>query len=410
MSSGGALKGLKVVDLSRILAAPFAAQMLGDLGADVIKVERPGVGDDSRSYGPPFLPDADGRPTNDAAFYLSCNRNKRSIAVDHATLAGREVIKTLATQSDVLIENFRPGVLAKYGLDFASLSVLNPRLIYCSVTGFGQDGPYSTRPGYDGVFQAMSGLMSVSGLPDGVPGGGPMKVGVSMIDILAGLYAGNAILAALHQRDQITGNGTHIDMALLDCGVAALSHYVQNYLVSGNIPDRRGNGGFGGIPSQSFACADGDIFIVASTVKQFRSLSIVIGNPELADDPRFSSVQARITNRDALLVILDAILRTRPVADWLVALEAADVPVSPVNDVAAVFDNAQVKHRGMLQSVAHPFAGQIDLLRSPIRMGNGDNDLPSPPPGVGEHSDEILSELGYTSDGIATMRAEGAIA
>jgi crotonobetainyl-CoA:carnitine CoA-transferase CaiB-like acyl-CoA transferase len=409
MSSGGALKGVKVLDLSRILAAPFAAQMLGDLGADVVKVERPGAGDDSRSYGPPFLVDANGNPTDDAAFYLACNRNKRSIAVDHATEAGRAVIVALAKQSDILIENFRPGVLAKYKLDYASLSALNPRLIYCSITGFGQDGPYSTRPGYDGVFQAMSGLMSVSGLPDGVPGGGPMKVGVSMIDILAGLYAGNAILAALHQRDQITGKGAHIDMALLDCGVAALSHYAQNYFVSGKIPDRRGNGGFGGIPSQSFACADGDIFIVASTIKQFRALADVVGMPELAGDPRFSSVQARIANRDALLTILDGVLATRPVTHWLEALEAADVPVSPVNNVAAVFDNPQVKHRGLLQSVAHPVAGQINLLRSPIRMGNGDNGLPSPPPAVGEHTDDVLTELGYPAEQIGTMRADGAI-
>lgn len=409
MSSAGALKGVKVLDLSRILAAPFAAQMLGDLGADVVKVERPGAGDDSRSYGPPFLADADGNPTDDAAFYLSCNRNKRSIAVDHATKAGREVIVSLAKQSDILIENFRPGILAKYGLDYASLSEINPRLIYCSVTGFGQDGPYSTRPGYDGVFQAMSGLMSVSGLPDGVPGGGPMKVGVSMIDILAGLYAGNAILAALHQRDQTTGKGTHIDMALLDCGVAALSHYVQNYLVSGKIPDRRGNGGFGGIPSQSFRCADGDIFIVASTVKQFRALSKVVGMPELSDDIRFSTVQARISNRDALLAILDTVMLTRPVAGWLGALEAADVPVSPVNDIAAVFDNPQVKHRDLLQSVAHPVAGRIDLLRSPIRMNGAGDALPTPPPGIGEHTDDVLRELGYQTAQIAAMRAEGAI-
>ena len=407
--SSGALKGVKVLDLSRILAAPFAAQMLGDLGADVVKVERPGSGDDSRSYGPPFLTDANGNPTEDAAFYLACNRNKRSIAVDHATAAGRDIIVALARASDILIENFRPGVLAKYGLDHARLSALNPRLIYCSVTGFGQDGPYSTRPGYDGVFQAMSGMMSVSGLPDGVPGAGPMKVGVSMIDILAGLYAGNAILAALRQRDQITGRGTYIDMALLDCGVAALSHYVQNYLVSGAIPDRRGNGGFGGIPSQSFRCADGDIFIVASTVKQFRALAAVIGMPDLADDARFATVPARIAHRDELLAILDTALATRPVADWLVALEAADVPVSPVNDVAAVFDNPQVRHRGLLQSVAHPVAGQVDMLRSPIRMSDDDDGEPAPPPGIGQHTDAVLQELGYSTGEIDAMRAAGAI-
>lgn len=404
-----ALQGVRVLDLSRILAAPFAAQMLGDLGADVIKVERPGAGDDSRSYGPPFLAGADGNPTEDAAFYLSCNRNKRSIAVDHATSAGRDIIVALAKTADVLIENFRPGVLAKYSLDYASLSAVNPRLIYCSVTGFGQDGPYSSRPGYDGVFQAMSGLMSVSGLPDGVPGAGPMKVGISMIDILAGLYAGNAILAALRQRDQLTGRGAYIDMALLDCGVAALSHYVQNYLVSGAIPDRRGNGGFGGIPSQSFRCTDGEIFIVASTVRQFRALAEVLAMPELADEPRFSTVQARIANRDSLLAILDAVFATRPVAAWLAALEAADVPVSPVNDVAAVLANPQVRHRGLLQSVTHPVAGAIDLLRSPIRMTTDDDDLPTPPPGIGEHTDMVLREIGYPPSAIRALRAEGTI-
>ncbi|MEP7349455.1 MAG: CaiB/BaiF CoA-transferase family protein [Sphingorhabdus sp.] len=405
--SGGALQGVRVLDLSRILAAPFASQMLGDLGADVIKVERPGAGDDSRSYGPPFLTDRAGNPTDDAAFYLSCNRNKRSIAVDHATAAGREIIVKLAMQSDVLIENFRPGVLAKYGLDYASLAALNPRLIYCSVTGFGQDGPYANRPGYDGVFQAMSGMMSVSGLPDGVPGGGPMKVGVSMIDILAGLYASNAILAALRHRDQASGKGQYIDLALLDCGVAALSHYVQNYLVSGHIPERRGNGGFGGIPSQSFRCADGDIFLVASTLKQFRALAEVIGQPELANDPRFATVQGRIANRDALLAILDAVFVTRSVADWLAVLEAADVPVSPVNDLDGVFANPQVQHRGLLQEVDHPVAGPLKLVRNPIRMSDADSGTVTVPPGVGEQTDAVLGELGYDARAISALRSTG---
>ena len=407
--SGGALEGVKILDLSRILAAPFASQLLGDLGADVIKVERPGAGDDSRSYGPPFLKDGFGNPTEDAAFYLACNRNKRSIAVDHATEAGRKIILDLAQQSDVLIENFRPGVLAKYGLDHASLCAANPRLIYCSVTGFGQDGPYANRPGYDGVFQAMSGMMSVSGLPDGVPGGGPMKVGVSMIDILAGLYAANAIQAALHYRNQVSGKGQYIDLALLDCGVAALSHYVQNYLVSGTIPERRGNGGFGGIPSQSFRCADGELFLVASTVKQFRALAGVLGQPELADDQRFSSVQARIAHRDELLAILDAAFVTRGVDEWISALEMADVPVSPVNDLDGVFANAQVQHRELLQQVDHPVAGTIELLRSPIRLSAISRTDIIPPPGLGEQTDEVLRSLGYSDLVIDAMRSSGAI-
>ena len=296
------LSGVRVLDLSRILAAPLASQMLGDLGADVIKVERPGSGDDSRGYGPPFLRDAEGNVSDEAGFYLSCNRNKRSVTIDHSTPEGADLVRALAQRSDVLIENFRCGVLDKYGLGFEALHQLNPNLVYCSITGFGQDGPYADRPGYDGVFQAMSGMMSVSGLPDGEPGAGPMKVGISMIDILTGLYAGNAILAALRHREVGGGAGQHIDLSLLDCGVASLSHYAQNYLVSGEAAPRRGNGGFGGIPSQTFACADGEeIFLVASTPKQWAALAKVIGRPELAYDERFATVSARIANRDLVL-------------------------------------------------------------------------------------------------------------
>jgi crotonobetainyl-CoA:carnitine CoA-transferase CaiB-like acyl-CoA transferase len=252
----GPLTGIRVLDLSRILAAPLASQLLGDLGASVIKVERPVAGDDARLYGPPFL----GEPAEQqSGFFLSANRNKRSITIDHARPEGAALVAELADQSDVLLENFRTGVLSKYGLDHQTLRQRNPKLVYCSVTGFGQDGPYASRAGYDGVFQAMSGMMSVSGLPDGEPGAGPMKVGVSMVDVLTGLYASSAILAALHHRDTVSGTGQFIDLALLDCGVASLSHYVQNYLVSGVAAPRRGNGGFGGIPSQAFACADAHI-------------------------------------------------------------------------------------------------------------------------------------------------------
>lgn len=402
--SSEALKGLRVLDLSRILAAPFCAQMLGDLGAEVIKVERPGSGDDSRSYGPPFLEDADGNPTRDAGFYLSCNRNKRGITVDHSKPEGAALLRELAAKSDILIENFRTGVLAKYGLDYESLKALNPGLIYCSVTGFGQDGPYAARPGYDGVFQAMCGMMSVSGLPDGVPGGGPMKVGVSMVDILTGLYASNAILAALHHRDA-TGEGQYIDMALLDCGLASLSHYVQNYLVSGVVPERRGNGGFGGIPSQTFRCSDRDIFIVASTNKQFAALTRVLGEPGLASDPRFDQVQNRIRNRDALLAILDALFVTRAAAEWLGELEEADVPASLVNDVSMVFENPQIKFREMLTHTQHPVAGEIPILRNPIRMSATPIGEPTPPPTLGQDNDAVLRDvLGYDDDRIAALR------
>lgn len=399
-----ALNGIRVIDLSRILAAPFCAQLLGDLGAEVIKIERPGAGDDSRSYGPPFLNDRDGNPTRDAGFYLSCNRNKRGMTVDHSKPEGAALIRELVAKSDVLIENFRTGVLAKYGLDYESLKAINPRLIYCSITGFGQDGPFAARPGYDGVFQAMCGMMSVSGLPDGVPGGGPMKVGVSMVDILTGLYASNAILAALRHRD-LTGEGQFIDLALLDCGLASLSHYVQNYLISGVVPERRGNGGFGGIPSQTFKCSDREIFIVASTNKQFGALMKVLGEPELATDPRFDQVQKRIMNRDELLAILDALFATRPADEWLAELEAADVPASAVNDVSMVFDNPQVQHRGMLTHAHHPVTGDMPLLRNPIRMSGTPIGEATPPPMLGQDNDEVLRDLlGYDEARIAALR------
>ncbi|MBB4615056.1 CaiB/BaiF CoA transferase family protein [Novosphingobium taihuense] len=400
-----ALKGIRVLDLSRILAAPYCTQLLGDLGAEVIKVERPGSGDDSRSYGPPFVNDAKGNPTADAGFYLSCNRNKRGITVDHSKPEGAALLRELAAKSDVFIENFRTGVLAKYGLDYESLKAINPGLIYCSVTGFGQDGPFSARPGYDGVFQAMCGMMSVSGLPDGVPGGGPMKVGVSMVDILTGLYASSAILAALRHRDN-TGEGQFIDMALLDCGLASLSHYVQNYLISGNVPERRGNGGFGGIPSQTFKCSDREIFIVASTNKQFGALMRVLGEPELASDPRFDAVQKRITNRDTLLAKLDALFLKRSAAEWLEDLEEADVPASPVNDVSMVFDNPQIQYREMLAHTHHQVAGELPILRNPIRMSATPIGEATAPPTLGQDNDAVLREvLGYNAEKIAHLRA-----
>ncbi|MEU1994095.1 CoA transferase [Nocardia gamkensis] len=395
--STAALSGIRVLDLSRILAGPFTTQLLGDLGADVVKVERPRVGDDARTYGPPYLHDRNGEVTPEAGFYLSCNRNKRSITVDHSKPEGAQLIRELAARSDILVENFRVGVLAKYGLDYASLQKINPRLIYCSITGFGQEGPYSDRPGYDGVFQAMSGMMSVSGHPDGEPGAGPMKVGVSMVDILTGLYASNAILAALHHR-ATTGTGQYIDMALLDCGVAALSHYAQNYLVSGTPAPRRGNGGFGGIPSQTFRCADDEIFVVASTPKQWSGLVQVLGRPELAIDPRFATVSARIANRDLVLSTLGEIFRLRPAREWVRALEAADVPVSPVNDMDGVFTNPQVRHRQLKMTIEHPDSGALDILRNPIRLSGAPLDRYEAPPKLGQHTHEVLSQVLDKSD------------
>jgi crotonobetainyl-CoA:carnitine CoA-transferase CaiB-like acyl-CoA transferase len=406
------LDGVRVLDLSRILAAPFATQLLGDLGADVIKVERPGFGDDARQYGPPFLnnPSGDEPGGSESGFYLSANRNKRSITIDHSSPAGAGLIGELAADSDVLMENYRRGVLDKYGLGYEALSAINPRLVYCSVTGFGQDGPYADRAGYDGVFQAMSGMMSVSGVPDGEPGAGPMKVGVSMVDILTGLYASSAILAALRHRDMVSGRGQFIDLALLDCGVAALSHYAQNFLVSGVFAPRRGNGGFGGIPSQAFRCADAEIFVVASTPKQWSALATALGRPELADDPRFATVSTRIANRDLVLQTLDSIFAQQSAAHWVAALEAADVPVSPVNTMDAVFANPQVRQRGLRTTVRHQTAGHVDLIANPIRYGTTAETTYTAPPLLGEHTDEILTGvLGKTPDEIAELRASGAI-
>lgn len=302
-----ALAGIRVLDLSRILAAPLATQMLADLGAEVIKVERPGSGDDSRTYGPPFAPGAagEGERTDTAAFYLSCNRNKRSVTVDHATPEGQDLIRGLAARSDVVVENFRAGTLAKYGLGHEDLREIDPRLVYLSVTGFGQSGPYASRPGYDGIFQAMSGMMSVSGHPEE-----PMKVGVSMVDILTGLYASTAVLAALRHRDA-TGEGQFIDLSLLDCGLASLSHFAMNYLVSGEVPRRRGNGGYGGIPSQAFQCADKPIFLVAGNDKQFAAFCAAAERTDLLQDERFATTSARIAHREEILPVLETVLRTR---------------------------------------------------------------------------------------------------
>lgn len=406
-----ALSGVRVLDVSRILAAPLASQLLGDLGADVVKVERPGVGDDARSYGPPFLRSADGNPSGEAGFYLSCNRNKRSITVDHSKPEGADILRRLAVESDIFLENFRPGVLEKYGLSYDALRQVNPGLIYCSVTGFGQDGPFASRPGYDGIFQAMSGMMSVSGVPDGEPGAGPMKVGVSMVDILTSLYTTSAILAALHHRDAHGGEGQHIDMSLLECGVAALSHYAQNFLISGVCQPRRGNGGFGGIPSQAFMCADGEqIFVVASTPSQWASLVKVLGRPELADRPDFATVSARIENRDRVLETLINIFATNTAEHWASELASADVPVSLVNDMHGVFANPQIVHRGVKTTIGHPIAGDLDIVSNPIRLSATPITKYSAPPLLGEHTAEVLNErLGLTQHEIDQLAERGVL-
>ncbi|MFF3850779.1 CaiB/BaiF CoA transferase family protein [Streptomyces sp. NPDC002328] len=399
-----ALAGIRVLDLSRILAAPLATQLLADLGAEVIKVERPGTGDDSRTYGPPFAPGPEGDRTDTAAFYLACNRNKRSVTVNHATAEGQALIRALAARSDVLVENFRAGTLTKYGLDQESLRELNPRLVYLSVTGFGQTGPYAGRPGYDGVFQAMSGMMSVSGHPEE-----PMKVGVSMVDILTGLYASTAVLAALRHRD-VTGEGQYIDLSLLDCGLASLSHFAMNYLVSGEVPERRGNGGYGGIPSQAFQCADKPIFLVAGNDKQFAAFCAAAGRADLLGDPRFATTSARIRHREEILPVLAGVLRGRTRDEWLAVLDEHGVPAGPFNEMPEVFADPQIRHRGMLVEVEDPVSGRVPMLANPIRFTATPVEGYVAPPGLGEHTAEVLGRLvGVTEGELSGLRRRGVV-
>ena len=400
-----ALNKIRVLDLSRVLAAPLATQMLGDLGADIIKVERPGIGDEARTYGPPFLNDEQGQATTDAGFYLSANRNKRSITVNLASDDGQELIRRLVAQSDVLIENYKTGTLRKYGLDYENLREINPRLVYCSVTGFGQTGPYAHRPGYDGIFQAMGGMMSVSGHPNE-----PMKVGISMVDILTSLYANVAIMSALHYRDQVSGKGQYIDLALLDCGLASLSHFAQNYLISGVVPQRRGNGGFGGIPSQVFQCSDQPIFVVAGNNEQFRRFCEAAERSDIAVDERFNSTAGRIANRDALLEILYPLFLSRSASQWLELLEKANVPASPVNELPEALADPQIQHRHMVTQTEHPVAGMTSILASPIRLSETPIEGYTAPPLVGQHTHDVLSELlGLSDEDIQMLRSNNAI-
>ena len=404
------LEGIKILDLSRILAGPLTGQMLGDLGADVVKIERPGKGDDAREMGPPFLANAQGEPTAHAGFFLSCNRNKKSVTIDMGKPAGQELIRKLAGQADVLIENFRTGTLVKYGLDYDRLSKLNPRLIYCSITGFGQTGPYAAKPGYDGVFQAMGGMMSVSGHPPGAAGAGPMKVGISIVDILTSYNAVAGIVTALYHRDARGGEGQYLDISLLDCGVAALSHFAQNYLISGIVPERRGNGGYGGIPSQAFQCADRMIFVVVGNNDQYRRFCEVIERPELCTDPRFATGPSRIRNREEMLGILEPIFQTRPAAAWLERFDAAEVPAAPVNDMQGVFENPQIISRNMIQEVAHPEAGTLKLLGSPLRFSKTKLGVPTPPPGLGQDSAEVLRNWLHVDEAeLTALREQGVL-
>lgn len=404
----GALSHIRVLDLSRILAGPWAGQILADLGADVIKVERPGPGDDTRGWGPPWIKDDQGQDTSVAAYYLCANRNKRSITVDITQPEGQDIVRRLAAQSDVVLENFKLGGLKQYGLDYDSLKAVNPRLVYCSITGFGQDGPYAPRAGYDFLIQGLGGLMSITGRPDGEPGAGPMKVGVALTDILTGLYATNAVLAALAWREQ-SGEGQYIDMALLDVQVACLANQAMNYLATGSNPRRMGNAHPSIVPYQDFPTADGHMILAIGNDGQFARFCEVAGRPELAADVRFATNRARVENRAELIPLLNEITATRTTAEWIAQLEARAVPCGPINGLAEVFADPQVQARGLAVKMPHPEAGEVPLVASPIRLSKTPVEYRRAPPLVGEHTDEILADLGVDAAGIAGLRERGVV-
>ena len=413
-----ALDGIRVLDLSRVLAGPWCTQTLADLGADVIKVERPPRegqpgGDDTRGWGPPFLRDAQGQDTAESAYYLGANRNKRSITVDLASPAGQDLIRQIALQSDVVVENFKVGDMARYGLGAEQLLALNPRLVVCSITGFGQTGPYKDRAGYDYAVQGLGGLMSVTGpsrteIADDAPGGGPQKVGVAVADLFTGLYATTAILAALRHRDA-TGQGQTIDMALLDTQVAMLANLGSNYLCSGVVPQRAGNAHQNIVPYQVFGVADGHIIVAVGNDGQFGRFCAVADKPEWATDPRFARNADRVRHRAVLVPMLAEVLRTRTRDDWLAAFERAKVPCGAVNDLAGVFADPQVQARGMTTRMAHPLAGSVELVASPMKLSATPVCVDRPPPLLGEHTDEVLRGLGLGEDAIAVLRTSGAI-
>lgn len=397
------LSGVRVLDLSRVLAGPWCTQTLADLGADVVKVERPGTGDDTRGWGPPFLNDRDGAMTAEAAYFMGTNRNKRSITVDISQAEGQALIRELALTSDVFVENYKVGDMARYGLDAASLCALNPRLIYCSITGFGQTGPYRERAGYDYAVQGMGGLMSVTGERDDLPGGGPQKAGVAVADLFTGMYSAVAILAALRHRDA-TGLGQVIDMALLDTQVAMLANLGAAYLATGQAPARAGNAHQNIVPYQVFEVADGHLILAVGNDGQFAKFCAVAGHAELALDARFSRNADRVKNRDVLVPLLAEIMKHRSKADWLTALEAAKVPCGAINNLDEVFADPQVMARGMTVALPHPLTDNLRVVASPMKLSLTPVQYQSAPPLLGQHTDEVLSEAGWSLERLAELR------
>ncbi|MBO6279345.1 MAG: CoA transferase, partial [Pseudomonas sp.] len=403
----GALSHLRVLDLSRVLAGPWAGQILADLGAEVIKVERPGNGDDTRAWGPPFLKDAYGESTGEAAYYLSANRNKQSVTIDFTKPQGQQLVRELAAKSDILIENFKVGGLEAYGLDYASLKVLNPDLIYCSITGFGQTGPYAKRAGYDFMVQGLGGLMSLTGRPEGDEGAGPVKVGVALTDILTGLYSTVAILAALAHR-QHDGGGQHIDMALLDVQVACLANQAMNYLTTGVAPQRLGNAHPNIVPYQDFPTADGDFILTMGNDSQFRKFAEVAGRPEWVDDPRFATNKLRVANRSELVPLIRQATVFKTTAQWVAQLEAVGVPCGPINDLAQVFADPQVQARGLAMQLPHALAGLVPQVASPIRLSKTPVEYRNAPPLLGEHTRQVLEQvLGLKAGTVEALRRSG---
>jgi len=406
-----ALDGIKVLDLSRVLAGPWCTQILADLGADVIKIERPGVGDDTRTWGPPFLKDANGEDTRQSTYYTSCNRNKRSVTIDMATPEGRALLQRMAAQSDIVVENFKTGGLKQYGLDHESLRAANPRLIHCSITGFGHDGPHAMRAGYDLMIQATSGMMSITGRPDDAPGGGPLRVGVALTDLFTGVYASTAILAALQVRHR-TGEGQHIDMALLDVGMAILANQASAFLNTGVAPQRQGNSHPSLAPYQDFHTKDGSMLLAIGNNGQFTRFCEAAGRPEWATDARYATNTLRVRHREVLIPDMEAVTRTRSTAEWIALLEDKAVPCGPINDIAQAFDDEQVKARGLAVSLPRAAGDGIDHIlgvASPLRLQATPPVLRHAPPALGQHTDEVLAEFGMDAAAITALRSAGVL-
>jgi len=405
----GPLAGIRVLDMSRILAGPWSGQVLADLGAEVIKIERPGKGDDTRGWGPPFLKDSDGKDTSESAYFLCANRAKQSVTLDIAKPEGQAIARELAQHADILLENYKVGDLKRYGLDYATLSALNPRIVYCSITGFGQDGPFKDRAGYDFMVQGMGGLMSITGERDDLPGGGPQKAGVAIADLMTGMYSTVAILAAIEERHR-SGQGQYIDMALLDTQVAWLANQNSNYLIGGAAPVRMGNAHPNVVPYQTFATQDGDVILAIGNDGQYKRFCEAAGIAECATDARFASNALRIANRDACIAAITPAMKKKTTAQWIAVLEPLGVPCGPIHRLDEVFANPQIKHRKLQVNVPHPLAGTVPLVANPIKYSRTPLEYTVPPPLLGEHTDTVLRDLlGKSEAEIAALKNAGVV-